>query len=219
MTPKQREALRLDVVRWIQSKDFDNYIAELHMTLGMLSLGLLACVLLPWKINPAVVIRGVRNRGLATGSVRRRYRELAEKGQVVLADTWMANAGLVRGEIACAPALLIAGADGTPEAETHVHSVTQMLVDLSKRPPATPEERAIQAMLDDTKYHVFRVRTLPLTFSENYPVHLFDTMLHSSAVAGGNLREMMMTVCMVHPHMRPGILPIPISIASRHMRS
>lgn len=219
MNSEQREALRQDVLRWIQSKDFDGYFGELHLTPGTLGMASLGCLMKPGRINPAALIRGARHRGVATGALRKHYQELAETGQVVLADTWMANSGLTAGEVLCAPALLIAGADGTVEADNYVLHITQKLAELSERPPATEEEREILSMLDDEEYHLFRVRTLPLGFTENYPVYLFDTMLHRSAVPGGELQAMPLIVCLVDPQMQPAILPIPCSMVAPYYRS
>jgi hypothetical protein len=129
----------------------------------------------------------------------------------------MANSALTHGEVDCAPALLVAGAEGTTEADNFVHEMTQKLVDLSEKTPATEEEREIQAMLDDEEYHLFRIRTLPFPFTKNYPVYLFDTMLHESVVPGGDLGEMPLIVCLVNPRTKPSILPIPIPIASRYL--
>jgi len=50
-----------------------------------------------------------------------------------------------------------------------------------------------------------------------HPVYLFDTILHKSVVAGGELHQMPFIVCIVHPKMRPAILPIPISIIAPHI--
>ena len=108
--------------------------------------------------------------------------------------------------------------DGTIEAEHCVHHILLKLVELSHRPPATSEEEKIRTMLDDETYHLFRVRTLPLTFTGNDPVYLFDTWLHRSVVAGGHLDKMPFIVCLIHPQIQPAILPIPISIAGPHIQ-
>jgi uncharacterized protein YegJ (DUF2314 family) len=203
----------------VQSKDFDYYFEELHLTPGTLGLASLGCLLKPGRINPLKVFRGAKDRGIATASLRRRYFDLAQTGQIVMANTWMANSGLTTGEINCAPALLISGGDGTEEAEAYVQHILGRLIDISDRPPSTDEEREVLGLLDDEEYHVFRVRMLPLTFTENYPVYLFDTMLHHSVVAGGKLANMPYIICVVHPEMQPAILPVPISLVAPHLHT
>jgi hypothetical protein len=197
MNTEQREALRQDVLRWIQSREFDSYLGDLH----------------PETATPTSFFR--RALGMATNGLRQRYLELAQSGQVVRANIWMANSGLINGEVNCAPALLIAGADGTDDADNFVGYLTAELDGTEMRPP-TSDELEVRSMLGDEKFNLFRVRTLPLSVSHNYPVHLFDTMLHSSVVAGGEMKEMPMVVCLVHPQMEPAILPIPSAIVAPH---
>lgn len=197
MNTEQREALRQDVLRWIQSKEFDSYLGDLH----------------PGAATQASFFR--RALGMATNGLRQRYLELAQSGQVVRANIWMANSGLVSGEVNCAPALLIAGADGTDEADNFVVYIATKLVETEMR-PRTSDELEVRSMLGDEEFNLFRVRTLPLSVTDNYPVHLFDTMLHSSVVAGGEMGEMPLVACLVHPQMEPPILPIPSAMVAPH---
>lgn len=219
MNSHQREALRQDVVRWIRSKDFESYFDDLHVKPSALGLASLGCLLKPGRFSPSSILRGAQDRGVATGGLRRRYCDLAQAGQVVMTYTYMANTALTSGEAAYAPALLVAGADGTEEAEKYVWHIMQKLVEITERPPSTPEEQNIQAMLADEEFRVFRVRTLPLGFTENYPIYAFDTMLHRSAVAGGELQSMPCIGCIVHPQMQPAILPIPFALIAPYLRT
>jgi hypothetical protein len=219
VTPLQREALRADVLRWVQSADFDAYFGELHVTPGTVGLLCLGCILRPGRITPAAVVRAVRNRRLGTGFLRRRYRRLAESGRVVLAGTWMVNSALAAGEVDCAPAMLIAGAEGTLQADNRAHGIMDRLSDLAEKRPGSADEKAIRAMLEDEDYHAFRVRRLPPAFTGEPPIFLFDTILHSSAMAGADGEAVPFVVCLVNPEMKPAILPVPTAMVARHIRS
>lgn len=194
MTQENRDSLReMIATHWILSDTFEEYFQMLH--------------------EPKKIFGG---RAVDKTGLREKYQSLADQGHIVMASIWMANHRLVSGKVESAPALLIAGGDGTSEGDQEVYGVMQKLLELSERKATRPDEEEIQRLLADEVFHQFRVRMLPPSFTESeYPVYLFDTTLHSAAILEGTP----FVFCLMHPEVVPPLLPLPVPILLPFLQS
>lgn len=192
MDPQQRAKIRNAAPHFIRSPQFVEYLATLY------------------SIPPSG-----REELL---QLQAHYSAFAESAVVEMAFIWMVNSRLTARKVASAPGLLIAGADGSEESEQYVQSVCSRIANEAwgEASPATIKQ--IRKEISDEKYRSFRIRTLPLEFTENYPVYLFDTMLAADNVLNEQGMPIPFVPCLVNPTAEVKIFPIPLFVyATAHL--
>ncbi len=140
MTSDQREALRQDAIRWIQSGEFDRFLKTLHLNPREMPLALLATVFHAEGLWPWDVISRTSQLGLATPLMRRRYRSLAQTGKVVIGYICEAAFQPASGRENYNPAHVMAGIGGTTDDEELVEACLKWQHELGLIAPALKKE-------------------------------------------------------------------------------
>lgn len=210
MTTEQREALRQDVVRWIQSHEFDGYVKELHLSPWQLPLGLFLSFFHVAGLWPWEVISRTRQLGLATPSLmRRRYLQLARTGNIARGYICRIQERAPDSRKDHVFAQIIAGIGGTTEDDTLVESCMEMQETLRLKKSEFPPSHAGAPDL------VFRAGKSAYDFGEPGSIFIFNAVLHNSATIPTQARPF--AVCVVNPNFWPAILPIPFAIAEPYL--
>ena len=124
--------------------------------------------------------------------------------------------GLLRGGKAPAgPAIAIAAAEGTAQADKHLTETYYKLLNTLRSTPPGPVAAELRALLDLPSFELFRVRQLPRHVAGNIPVYVFDVLVHRSATPNPAFDQPASLLCIVNPQMRPPVLAIPYELAFR----
>ena len=141
-------------------------------------------------------------------SLQKIYLESMQNANVEMAFMWMVNSKLQRGKVLSAPGLLISGAQGTQQSENYVQSIYMKIGTQEFPSPAIKEQ--VGHMLNDEVFQFGRARTLPLDFTDNYPVYLLDTQLTYDCVGGEKGGEINPLIpCFVNPAGEVKVFAIP----------
>lgn len=208
MTTEQREALRQDVVRWIQSSEFAGFLREMHLNPLELPLAFCASLFHVGGLGPADIFRGVKELGLATPRMRRRYLKLAQGGKIAqgfICRVQQHNSNSRRNQ---KPAQIIAGLGGTPEDDQLVESCLEMHEALRAKnaefPPPSAGAPSRPCAAGKSVYD----------FGEPGSIFVFNAFLPDAALVPAEGRPF--ALCVINPQLWPAILPIPFSIAKAH---
>lgn len=211
MTSDQREALRQDVVRWIGSKDFDGYMQGLHLDPMQMPLALLASVFNVGGSRPGSVIRGVKELGLATPLMRRRYLNLVRKGAVSRGYICKSQPKPVGGNKDFTTAYIIASIGGSADDDELVKSCLEMRDELRLK----AGDKTFPPDFSGSSDRVLGAGKSAFDFDEPGSIYVFSALLRESTTIPTRGRPFVL--CIVNPNVWPAILPIPLAIAKPYL--
>ncbi len=141
--------------------------------------------------------------------MRNEYLSSFQNAEVCVANLWMINSGVTAGGEFSGAALLICGGQGTEQSENFVeHLCTKMSEEdwqgISRLSVAT-----IKRELAKEEYEWGSCRTLPFDFTDNYPVHLFDTIVGRDSIYMSDVP------CLVNPRSEAKAFAIPKEVMER----
>ncbi|CAA6678209.1 Unannotated [Lentimonas sp. CC4] len=186
MTAEGRQALRTNVVSFLNSRKFNAYAA---------------------KVYPAKV-RGTNQ------TMQSALLDVAHQGKVEMAYIVMANSQLTRGKIDHAPALLIAGTGGDDASEQHTQQIMLKIANEDYDDLPAADVKQLQDMLADEQFQLFRMRALPASLTQGKPVYFFDVMLTADCLMQGGDSPQPICPCIVAPESDAKIFPIPLNAMS-----
>ena len=145
-------------------------------------------------------------------SVRTLVENATFKGVIETGYVLIANSELLRGAQQNGAALLVAGAEGTPESAANAARVAAKLHhnDLADIPPDDASQ--VRDMVADQVFQLFRCRQLPVSLTGKHPVYLFDIMLTREALFDENGEPTASIPCLVHVGKHGAILALPPSM-------
>jgi hypothetical protein len=146
--------------------------------------------------------------------MQKAYVESMADAVIEHAYVWMANSTLTSGQEKAGAALLVCGALGNDESERYVEYVCQRLGNQDWGHTSAAARRMIEEQLGDEEFSLFRCRTLPLEFTDNYPVHLFEAMLAADNLFDPKGRPLNAIPCLVNPKGTATVFAIPMFVCA-----
>ncbi len=127
----------------------------------------------------------------------------ARAGQLCIANLWMINSNVTRGGQYAGPGLLVCGPQGTEKSETYVEHICKRISDEKWKDTPKRTISKIKKLFADEEFKWGRSRILPLEFTDQYPIYLFDSVISSRSMIGP------MVPCIVNPKADAKIFPVP----------
>lgn len=149
---QEEEKLRKDVLAYIESEDFNDYLRVQYSIYG----------------------------GDKQTEYRELYRETVQHGKLVMGFVWMANTRLTQGNAKCAPALLVAGESSATDKNTE--RVYRAMGALESAGLSQACIDSVNTMLADESFNLFRMRELPRELTGEGKAMLFDVKLMANCV-------------------------------------
>jgi hypothetical protein len=145
-------------------------------------------------------------------NIRDEYVNSMKDARIEMGCLWMVNSALTSGQVSVAPGLIISGAYGTEESEEYVRYVCGRLKarDWNDADPAVVQ--SAMDMIGEQRFSLFRGRTLPLELTENYPVHLFDSLISADCLLEQEGQTFPYVACLVNPEGRVKVFTIPLFV-------
>lgn len=184
-----RSALRAQAQAFVHSTAFDRHYEHMHTETWVWYLACFFSICTIKRLPNGV--RGLfngRNQVFASRELKERYATLIENGRIVQGHLLLNNSTLSENPAACAPALIAACLNGTPEGDDAARIVCDKIIDeLFLLDGTTPVTKSVQALIEDEEYVPFRKRQLPLTFTGGRDIHLLDVKIDNNLLTNGRL--------------------------------
>lgn len=156
ISPTDRIALHAASLEFLKSQEGLVYLQELYKTVEL----------------PPTALFDMRNE----------YLRSFQNAEVCVANLWMINSGVTSGGEFSGAALLICGSQGTEQSEEYVEHICQRMSKEDWQGVSRLSVATIKRELAKEDYEWGNCRTLPLDFTDNYPVHLFDTIVGRDSI-------------------------------------
>ena len=148
--------------------------------------------------------------------MRNEYLRSFQNAEVCVANLWMINSGVTEGSEFSGAALLVCGGQGSEESENFVEHICKRMSGEDWQGVSPLSVATIQRELAADDYNWGSCRTLPLDFTDNYPVHFFDTIVGRDSIYLAWIGDHQAKVpCLVNPRSEAKAFAIPRVVLER----
>lgn len=183
ISPTDRVALHAATLEFLKSQEGLLYLQELFKAIGL---------------NPSALF-----------DMRNAYVSSFQNAEVCVANLWMINNGVTDGGEFSGAALLICGGQGTEESEKFVEHICTRMSEEDWQGISRLSVATIKRELAKEDFEWGCCRTLPLDFTDNYPIHLFDTVVGKDSIYLTDVP------CLVNPRSEAKAFAIPRAVMER----
>jgi hypothetical protein len=211
MPETDREELRARARKFVASAAFVRHYEKVHIPARQWFIGqLIRCMTIVGLPGGIRALLNFRSQAFATEELVEGYRRLVNSGRVVQGFI-VINSGALHGNPnACAPALLIASMAGTNEGDATAKDLfIQIATRIHTEQLTGPADKAVQAMISNDVYQIFRKRPLPAKFRGGKEAHFVDVMIDNELLRGNGLFGASEFYFLVDPSRHGLILQIP----------